>query len=70
MHDSSIMVNLEYHVLTYKDKEYTQKEAIHKMIELVDYLTSDSVDDWSEEYNKKYDMLFDLWKIWARCLWW
>lgn len=66
--DASKYIDLEFNKEEYNGKEYTQEEAINRMIELCKLLTRD---DSSFLYETEYsDELIDLWKIWHRAMWW
>ena len=69
--DADRNIDLEYYKFVgYKGEILTEKEVVIRMIELVNWLTSPEVNDWSEEYAKKYKELLHLWSISSRALWW
>lgn len=69
--NASKMVDLEFHIYTYEDKEYTQLEIIDRII----YLTDKLIDE-SYYYNRDEDVydecmeVLDLFKVVYWDMWW
>ena len=69
--DATGIIDLEYHKAEYNGKEYTQREAIERMIETCKWLTRNDFDYiWDRESDGKVNELLDLWKIWHTAMWW
>lgn len=69
--DAGRYIDLEYYKFVgYRGEILTQRELVIRMIKLINWLTSPEVDDWSDEYDKKYRELMHLWSISSRALWW
>lgn len=68
--DAGAHVSLEYYKFEHEGKTLTQREVIVRMIDLVNWLTNPSVNDWSEEYANNYKELLNLWAKVCRALWW
>lgn len=60
------MIDLEYFRFKYKDKEYTQKEIIDRIIVLTDRIIKKEI--WNS--IKEIDEVFDLFHLVFWCMWW
>ena len=71
---ASEVVNLSYHKINYKGKEYTQEEAIDKMLELLEkIITTDTYSAGQQEWKRVLDASKEFYGIWAEvwpCMWW
>lgn len=69
--DASPVVDLTYNKEEYNGVEYTQEEAVKRMIKLCENLTNDRTSYiFSEDCQRDAEELIDLWKIWHRAMWW
>mgnify|MGYP007069856396 CR=1 FL=1 len=73
LEEADKIVNLEYHKVTYKDKEYTQKEAIEKIRKWALYYVKNKYSVDSEKEKKAYEKLIkasELWALIVPYMWW
>ena len=66
--DAGQIVDLTYYKFTYNNIEYTQKDLITHMIELVNEAID--MDMYDEKYSVIVDEILDLWKMVFYCMWW
>lgn len=62
--DAGRIIDLEYFKLEFRGKEYTQKELIERMIELLHF-----VDDYDLDLVKGKEVL-EIWAMIAPAMWW
>lgn len=67
---ASEIVNLHFHVFTFKGKEYYQDELIDMMCERIEYYFSEDFDDWDEEDFEKIKEIGEIWAIVLPSMWW
>lgn len=63
------IVDLEESSITFRGKNYTQKEIIIKMIEILNEI-EETNDTWNEDYPVLIDELLDLWRVVFLYMWW
>jgi len=70
------VINLNYHTITYKNIEYTQRELILELIYLLeDVIKKEDESCFYDEQDKLnfYDSCNEVWQIWALlepAMWW
>lgn len=73
LESASTIVDLEYRKFTYKNKEYTQKQIIEKLIRLTDEFLKDEWGYEQDDYKKQIeivDEIFDLFHLVFWNMWW
>jgi len=63
-------VDLTYHRLEYKNKEYTQLELIDEMLTRLRFCFSEEYDEWNEEHYKYVHEIEAIWAIVLPAMWW
>ena len=63
-------IDLTYHKFEYKNKKYTQKEIINKIIKLTDKIIKDADGFWNEEVMPLIDETFELFHLVFYAMWW
>ena len=65
--EAGAFVNLEYHKFTFRDKEYTQKELVERMIYLL--RRAEVEYDLTKQFDEEQEVL-EIWAIVAPAMWW
>lgn len=60
-------VNLEYHKFEFRDKEYTQKELIERLIHLLRVMEIEPT--LEQQYEDEKEIL-EIWAVVAPAMWW
>ena len=65
-------VNTEYHRFKIGKNEYTQEEAMNKLLKCLKYLITHNYDNYDnmEKYDRKYNKAMEIWAEICPAMWW